>query len=126
MHDELNDWGDRQERAAHNQSLFRAVNGELRRLIGGWGLAPDFGGVPAVRQWICECANAGCMERIGLTDPEYDAVRAVDYRFAVAPGDVHVFPDVEALIARHDSHWVVEKSGTARSVAENLSNRISL
>jgi hypothetical protein len=126
MEDGLERWGDRQERAAHNQSLFRAVNQELKRLIGDWGLAPDFGAVPVEREWICECANAGCMERIALTDQEYDIVRSVASRFAVAPDAAHFFADVEDLCEEHDGHWVVEKSGKARTIAERLSERITL
>src|SRR3954466_11379384 len=126
MQDGLVQWGDRQERAAHNQALFRAVNEELKRLVADWGLAPDFGALPTVRQWICECANAGCMDRIGLTDDEYDCVRSAAHRFAVAPGEVHYFADVEEVCERHESHWIVEKSGRARVIAEHLYARVSL
>ena len=112
------DWVTPEEKAAHNQSLFRMVNEQVRRLHSDGGLASDFG--PPVVQWVCECANAGCMVRLELSPDEYASVRAGDHRFLVAPSEEHVFPDVEELTERHPHYWVVEKTGRARQVAAAL------
>ena len=42
-----------------------------------------------------------------MTVDEYEAVRAKATRFAVAPG--HEIPDIERVVARHPSYFVVEK-----------------
>lgn len=116
---------ERAERGAQNQALFRAIN---ERISGRqWESAtepvepvePDV----AAPQWICECANVGCFERISLSAVEYEHVRAVGWRFAVAPGELHVFPDIEQLAERTETYWIVEKSGMAREIAIALDGR---
>ena len=46
-----------------------------------------------------------------MTLGEYEALRAKATRFAVAPG--HEIPDIERVVARHPSYFVVEKEDPA-------------
>ena len=105
----------RASRAAKNQSLFRDVNERVREL--SEGLGPSL----PLDQWLCECADESCAERIELTTEEYENVREHAAQFAVAPG--HVFPEVERVVARYERHWIVEKVGEAGTVAQGLDPR---
>lgn len=114
---------ERQEHAAHNQSLFRTVNEQVKSLNKDKSLTADFGPLPTVVEWVCECANPSCMERIPLTLLQYEQIRALGYRFCVAPGESHVFADVEDVHERTAGYWVVDKTGAAKAVAERLDPR---
>lgn len=103
----------REERAGKNQSLFREVNervSELNKEHGVWALS----------DWICECADEACTERIGLTPQEYEGVRKNPTHFVVAPSAEHVVFDVERVVEQHERYWVVSKVGEAASVAIRL------
>jgi hypothetical protein len=108
---------DRGSRAARNQSLFREINERVKQLNEGFSM------VLPVGEWICECADDACVERIELSAAEYEAVRDDGTHFLVAPGDEHVYLDVEIVTDRNDRYWVVEKFGTAGEVADSLDPR---
>jgi hypothetical protein len=97
-------------RAARNQALFREVNERVQQINDAFESLLPRG------DWVCECADQGCIERLSLTHEEYEAVRANGARFVVAPHADHLFPEVEALVERHERYWVVEKVGTAADV----------
>jgi hypothetical protein len=59
------------------------------------------------REFICECADAGCTKGIVLTSGEYDAVRLHPTRFAIAVG--HEIERVERLVSVNPEFSVVEK-----------------
>ena len=73
--------------------------------------------------WVCECAESGCVERIQLTTEEYEFVRADPKRFAVAASDEHVFEEIEDVVERKDRFWVVEKDGPAGELAARVDPR---
>lgn len=104
-------------RAARSQSLFREVNERVRDINEGFGEILPFG------DWVCECANDGCAERLELTHAEYEAIRANPRRFFVAPSPDHVFDAVEAVVDREDRFWVVEKRGIAGDLAARVAPR---
>lgn len=58
-------------------------------------------------EFICECSDAECTERIVLTADEYTAVRAHPTRFAIASG--HEAPRFERVVAAKAAFSVVEK-----------------
>ena len=58
-------------------------------------------------EWICECANDTCYDRMELTVPEYEAIRQHANRFPVLPG--HEQLDVESVVERHGGYFVVEE-----------------
>jgi hypothetical protein len=97
--------------------LFREINERVKQLNEGFSM------VLPVGEWICECADDTCVERIELSAAEYEAVRSNGKRFLVAPGDQHVFLDVEKVTERNDHYWVVEKFGTAGKEADRLDPR---
>jgi hypothetical protein len=108
---------DRETRAGENQVLFREVNERIDELNEAFR---DFS---AYGSWVCECANETCVERIELTLAEYGGVRAVPERFAVKPGESHVWPDIERVVEKHDRYWVVEKTGDAARIAAEAYDR---
>jgi hypothetical protein len=108
---------DRQERAAKNQSLFREVNERVK------DINDHFHALTALSDWVCECANESCSERIELTTCEYDRVRAEGERFFVAPSNEHVWPDAERVVEQHARYWVVEKVELAADIANTLDPR---
>jgi hypothetical protein len=99
-------------RAARNESIFRELNDHLE--------AASAAEVGDRLGFVCECADIACAEMLTVPLEEYERVRADSQRFIVAPGDAHVNPAVERIVARHDGFWVVEKIGLAGDVAEAL------
>ena len=108
---------ERAARAARNQSLYREVNERVEAINAAFDSLLPLG------DWICECANEGCVERLALTHEEYETLRSKGTRFAVAAGDAHVFADVERVVERHERYWVVEKVGVAAELAESVDPR---
>ena len=107
----------REARAARNQSLFREINERIEDLSAGFDLRAP------VEEWICECANDACTERIQMSAAEYEAVRNDGARFFVAPSAEHVWPDVEEVTARNERYWIVEKIGPAGRLANQADPR---
>jgi hypothetical protein len=105
------DVADRQVRAARNQSLFREVNERVK------DVNDNFHAFTSVSDWVCECANDSCVERIEMATQEYEQVRAHGARFFVVPTNEHVWPDAERVIERHGNYWVVEKIELAATIA---------
>jgi hypothetical protein len=107
-----------QERAAHNESRYRALNErmEAHNAVHVWF-------DPPMPDWICECASTECMKPVQLTIAEYETVRAVPTRFFVLPSEEHLSLAVERVVERHERYWVVEKIGEAAEVSEELDPR---
>jgi hypothetical protein len=103
----------REKRAATNQTLFREVNERVKELNDGFTLFTP------LREWICECANDACTERVEMSATEYEAVRSDAARFFVAPSDEHLWPDVEEVTTRNGRYWIVEKVGHAGELAKS-------
>jgi hypothetical protein len=104
-----------QERAAHNQAIFREVNDRIGEMTVNAALPRA--------DWVCECADTDCSEPLDMSLDEYQAVRQHGARFVVACDPKHVFPDVEQVIERTDRYWVVEKIEHAARVAVELDPR---
>lgn len=102
--------------AAKNESLLREVNERVEEMSAKLG-------TPAGVDFVCECADTSCTERVTLGSVEYEDLRRHATWFAVAPSDEHVFPNVERVVAKHKRYWVVEKSGEAARVATRLNPR---
>ena len=104
------------ERAARNEEVFRDVNERIREAGDHFGGSADH-----VYEFVCECPDVSCVERVALTLAEYEAVRQDARRFLVAPG--HQVPEIEHLVAGEESVSVVEKDGPAGEVAVSLDPR---
>ena len=87
---------------ARNEALFRQVNERVRDVSQAFA-ALD----PTPVDFVCECGNQDCTEPIALRLHEYEAVRAEPTHFFVVPG--HVIPEIERVVAEHNSYVVVEK-----------------
>ena len=110
----VSDLHNREARAVANHALFREVNERVRELNEGFSLAFPIG------EWICECANDTCVERIEFSANEYEAVRRDQARFFVAPTDEHVWPEVEEVIERNNDYWIVERIGHSATATTTL------
>ena len=108
---------ERGSRAARNQSFFRQINERVNQLNEAFSLVLPLG------EWVCECADQSCITRIELSAQDYETVRQNAAHFVVAPGDEHVWPDVENVTERNERYWVVEKLGEAARVAGELDPR---
>ncbi len=101
----------REERLAHNESLFRRAN---ERISAHAEQRPDVApGTPIA--FYCECANADCTERVTMTELEYEALRSDPTHFAVVDG--HEFLELERVVERGASYVIVEKLGDAARTA---------
>jgi hypothetical protein len=101
----------RAAKGARNQALWRHVNERIGALIDD-AQNPEF---------ICECAQLDCTEKLQMTIAEYEAVRESPRRFPIAPG--HQFEEFEHVIEENDRFMIVEKDGKAGEMAEKLDAR---
>jgi hypothetical protein len=101
-----------ERRAGNNQSLFREVNervNDINKPHALWVTLSD---------WVCECADETCAERIQLSPQQYETVRSQATHFMVASADEHVHLEVERIVEKRERYWVVEKVGEAAVVAK--------
>ena len=106
----------REERIGLNEAVFREVNERIEDLAETSDLKTQ------TLDLICECGDAGCVERIGMTHGEYKELRSDAHQFAVHPG--HEYPDVESVVARLKNYDVVRKdSGVAEQIVEETDPR---
>jgi hypothetical protein len=92
---------ERQRRIGENEALFRHVNERVKDVNRSFSLVLERG------DYLCECGNQSCVERIGLTSEEYEGIRADPTHFVVKPG--HVAPDVEEVVGAADTYEIVRK-----------------
>ena len=88
-------------RAAQNRELFGEIGDDLRLL------SERVDGELAIDEFVCECVDSGCSDRVALTVAEYEAVHEMPARFAVRPGHVHA--DYDEVVDEHDQFTVVAK-----------------
>ena len=105
----------RSERAARNEAVFRRVNERLEEVNAA------FDSMLETAEFVCECADIGCVERIELTLQQYEAVRRHPKQFIVRPG--HELAEEERVVERLDAYLVVEKIGEAGERAVQLDPR---
>lgn len=108
-------------RLAKNEALFREVNERISEI--SQELAPGTANPELLDGLICECSDPLCLERVGpLTIAEYEGIRQDPRRFIIAAN--HQAADVERVIGRQPSYWVVEKhEGTPSDVARERDPR---
>lgn len=107
-------------RIAANENLLRERNEQLKAVnaVHVW-VNPPF------PDWTCECGDATCSDPIRVSIEEYEAIRAKQTRFRVAPGAGHIAPDVERIVQRDERFWVVEKVGVGVEMRKELDPRAS-
>ncbi len=107
---------DRTERIGLNEALFREVNERVKAINEG------FGDPLPKTEFVCECGQDSCTERVRMTLDAYEELRSNPRRFAIRPG--HEIPDVETVVEEHDGYVVVEKhAGDPAAVAEDTDPR---
>jgi hypothetical protein len=99
----------RRIRAAGHQTLFRTINERARELNDCFRIFTEVG------DWVCECSDRTCIERLPMTVSEYELLRSSGDRFAVAPG--HEVPENEAVVERHEHYVVVASLGAGGALA---------
>ena len=87
------------QRLARNQVIFREVNERLRGMADA---VPD-----GTVEYLCECSDVHCTEKIELKLFEYETVRARPKRFFIVLG--HERLEVERVIDENDRYAIVEK-----------------
>lgn len=93
------DW---REQEATNETIFRAMN--------EWSEDANDSNRDTehrINTYLCECSDGRCTEPIGLTRLEYEAVRAVPVRFAIALN--HENPEIDRVLFENPRFATVEK-----------------
>jgi hypothetical protein len=101
----------RRERAARNENLFREVNERIE----------DLASTASFTQFVCECYDDTCNQRVAMTIEEYERIRSDGNRFFVAPG--HTGDGIDEIIESTDRYVLVRKIGVGAEVAEQLDPR---
>jgi hypothetical protein len=101
-------------RRARTEALFRDVNERIAESAQRFE-APS-------TQFVCECADAGCTNRLEATLDEYEDVRADGATFMLANGHAH--DDIERVVADRGRFQIVEKvQATVRATVQRLDPR---
>lgn len=104
---------DRSERLARNEAMFRSVNERVEEVVQpGPTEAIDF---------LCECGDTECVEKITLTREEYESVRMDGAQFAIVAG--HEIPAIESVVTRADRFLVVRKHPAEAEIARETDPR---
>lgn len=105
---------DRERRVIKNEALFRQVNERIEEVS---ELVPE----GDLLEFLCECGEESCLERIELTRAEYEAVRGVPTHFAITPGHAH--EDFERVVDHRERYDVIEKQAESAPVARRTDPR---
>jgi hypothetical protein len=82
-----------------NEALFREVNEAVQVYYRV--------GDHTEAQFICECSDRTCVDKLRLSRDEYTSVRDHPTRFFVVPG--HEFEVVDRVVRKHGAFTIVEK-----------------
>jgi len=86
----------RDERAVRTEQFFRRVNETMRGELGnGDG------------QFLCECGNIACNERLALSAEDLRVLHSADDLFAILPG--HEIPEIETGVTHNGYYAIVQK-----------------
>ena len=108
------DWRDQE---ATNETIFREMNEWSEGANDARPGADD-----RIDTYLCECSDRRCTEPIGLTRGEYEAVRAVPVRFAIAPN--HENPEIDRVLFENPRFATVEKFyGAGAKIARSTDPR---
>jgi hypothetical protein len=105
----------RKERQVKNEVLFRKLNERVQAVAEDLAL-DDFVVGEDREDYLCECADDTCFERVTLTRAEYERVRESAIQFVVVPG--HVVTDIETVVEGHARFAVVQKDPGERTIAQ--------
>jgi hypothetical protein len=92
---------DHLRRIGENEVIFREVNERVRET------QETFEAGRGDAEFVCECGDPGCVDRIRMTLEEYEELRSDPTHFAIRPG--HEIPEVETVVQREGRYDVVRK-----------------
>jgi hypothetical protein len=104
---------ERSDRLARNEAMFRSVNERVEEVV-----QP---GAEEEIDFLCECGDSGCAEKMTLSRHEYEQVRADGAQFAVHPG--HEIREIEDVVLRAKRFLVVRKHPEEAEIAEETDPR---
>jgi hypothetical protein len=105
---------DEQIKRARTEALFRDVNERIAESAQRFEADST--------QFVCECADPNCTDRLEATLDEYEQVRANGATFMLTPGHEHA--DIERVISDRGRFNVVEKfQRTVRETVKGLNPR---
>jgi hypothetical protein len=87
------------DRIAKTEALFRDVNERIAEASGRF----DAGEA----EFMCECSDPACAERLEVSLDEYETVREDPTTFLLNPD--HVDPQVEQIVGRRGDYAIVQK-----------------
>jgi hypothetical protein len=93
---------ERQERAAQNELVFRAVNEQIVKMT------DRFRAQLSDIDIVCECANTTCVGTIRIEEGEFAKIERTEGTFLVLPG--HEDESVEQVVERRETYVVVWKA----------------
>jgi DNA-directed RNA polymerase specialized sigma subunit len=103
------------ERIAKTEALFRNVNEGIAEASSGLFDSQE-------AEFLCECGDAECAEKVEVSLEEYEKVRAHATHFVVRPG--HVKGPLEKIVHRRHGYSVIEKvDRLVASIARRLNPR---
>jgi hypothetical protein len=106
--------GTRETKLAETEVVFREVNE---------GIAAAAERLEADEaEFVCECGDMSCTDRIEADLDDYEHVRQHPAYFILAPG--HEAAAFERVVRRRRGYWVIEKvEGTMRRIVARLNPR---
>lgn len=104
---------ERSDRLARNEAMFRSVNERVEEVV-----QP---GPEEEIDFVCECGDSACVEKMTMTRQEYEQVRADGAQFAVYPG--HEIPGIEDIVLRAERFFVVRKHPEEAEIAQEADPR---
>jgi hypothetical protein len=106
---------DEKKRAAETEALFREVNERIAETAERLEVEePEF---------VCECADPACADRVAAPAEVYEDVRADGATFLLAPG--HEDERFERVVRRRRGYRVVEKVREVAAIVRRLDPRAS-
>lgn len=108
------DW---REKEAKNETIFREMN-EWTEEASDARHSTD----RSTNFYLCECSDRRCTEPISMTRAEYESIRAVPVRFAIALN--HENPEIDRVLFENPRFATVEKFyGSAAKIARDTDPR---
>jgi hypothetical protein len=99
----VSDW---QDQEATNETVFREMNEWTEEEIDS-----RLGLDRPIDHYLCECSDRRCTQTISLTRTEYEAIRAISVRFAIALN--HENPEIDRVLLENERFATVEKFSMA-------------
>ena len=107
---------ERADRKAKNEALARQLNERVHTITNDLVSEGLIGNGDDRGEYLCECADITCTNRIALSQSEYEVARSNPIWFVVEPG--HEDLAIERVVAAHARYAIVEKDPGERAIAE--------